>query len=88
MTSEDFFFGTRYTDKVLGQIKQGDFHSFPENVRAMQDAGVRSFVRGADGQLREMLRIPGQFRGRQGMFEFIKDADGMINHRYFRQVNR
>lgn len=38
----DFFAGTRYTDKVIGQMKQGDFHAFPESVTAFQDAGALS----------------------------------------------
>jgi filamentous hemagglutinin len=87
-TNEDFFQGSAYTEKVLGQMKQGDYHSFPESVRALQDAGVRLSFRGADGRCREMLAIPGEFRGVKGVFEFIKEADGMINHRLFRPMGR
>jgi len=32
---------------------------------------------------RQMLRIPGQYGERNGFFEFIKEADGSINHRVF-----
>lgn len=33
---------TRYTDKVLIQMKQNDYHSFPESVRAFESAGTVS----------------------------------------------
>lgn len=82
--AEDFFAGTKYTDKVLGQVKQGDLHAFPESVKAFQDAGQVSKITGGDGVARDMLKIPGEYRGKQGAFEFIKEADGSINHRLFR----
>ena len=82
----DFFAGTRYTSKVLGQMKNSDFHAFPESVRAFQSNGVRSTIKGGDGITREMLRIPGGYRGKTGYFEFIKEADGTINHRLFKAL--
>ncbi|MDP3391860.1 MAG: RHS repeat-associated core domain-containing protein [Methylococcaceae bacterium] len=82
--AEDFFAGTKYTDKVLGQMKQGDFHAFPESVKAFQEAGKVSKITGGDGVARDMLKIPGEYRGKQGDFEFIKEADGFINHRLFK----
>ncbi|TXH06041.1 MAG: hypothetical protein E6R07_01410 [Nevskiaceae bacterium] len=81
---KDFFAGTRYTDKVLDQMKQGDFHAFPESVKGFQDAGQLSKLTGGDGIVRDMLKIPGGYRGKEGAFEFIKDADGSINHRLFK----
>ena len=83
-TTEDFFAGARYTDKVVGQMKQADLHAFPESVKAFQDAGQVSKLTGGDGVARELLRIPGEYRGKQGAFEFIKEADGAINHRLFK----
>jgi len=80
----DFFAGTKYTDKVLGQMKQGDFHAFPESVKGFQDAGQLSKITGGDGVVRDMLKIPGEYKGKVGFFEFIKEADGSINHRLFR----
>jgi hypothetical protein len=29
----DFFNGTNYSDKVLGQMQEDNFHSFPESVK-------------------------------------------------------
>ncbi|MGH8601617.1 MAG: RHS repeat domain-containing protein [Gammaproteobacteria bacterium] len=82
--AKDFFAGTKYTDKVLGQMKQGDFHAFPESVKGFQEAGQLSKLTGGDGVVRDMLKIPGEYRGKEGAFEFIKEADGAINHRLFR----
>lgn len=31
-----------------------------------------------------MLKIPGDYCGKKGLFEFIKEADGPINHILFR----
>jgi hypothetical protein len=81
--ADDFFKGTKYTDKVKMQMKQGDFHSFPESVRGFQDAGRISKIKGGDGVVRHKLDIPGGYRGREGRFEFIKEPDGKINHRLF-----
>jgi filamentous hemagglutinin len=38
---------------------------------------------GRDGVKRLWLEIPGRYRGRDGVFQFIKEADGTINHRLF-----
>jgi hypothetical protein len=81
--ADDFFAGTKYTDKVLGQINTGDFHAFPEGVTAFQGAGQVTKITGRDGVVRDLLKIPGEYRGKQGVFEFIKESDGSINHRLF-----
>ncbi|MEW9899032.1 hypothetical protein ABWL39_10420 [Chitinivorax sp. PXF-14] len=65
-------------------MKQGDFHAFPESVKGFQDAGQLSKLTGGDGVVRDMLKIPGEYKGKQGVFEFIKESDGSINHRLFR----
>ncbi|MNF78383.1 hypothetical protein D3C84_605630 [compost metagenome] len=82
--ANDFFAGTKYTDKVLGQIKTGDLHGFPESVTMFQGAGQVTKITGGDGVVRDMLKIPGEYRGKQGVFEFIKESDGSINHRLFK----
>lgn len=83
-SSDDFFEGTQYTNKVKEQIKQDDFHSFPESVLGFQGAGKVSKLKGGDGVVRDKLEIPGSYRGRDGNFEFIKEPDNTINHRLFR----
>ncbi|HEY0287615.1 MAG TPA: VENN motif pre-toxin domain-containing protein [Pseudomonas sp.] len=82
--ADDFFAGTKYTDKVLGQIKTGDLHGFPESVTTFQGARQVTKITGGDGVVRDMLKIPGEYRGKQGVFEFIKESDGSINHRLFK----
>ncbi|MDO5615800.1 MAG: hypothetical protein Q4G16_06395 [Cruoricaptor ignavus] len=82
--NQSFFEGTKYTNKVLGQMKKGDFHGFPESVKAFEASGIRSIIKGGDGVTRQMLKIPGGYGSKKGFFEFIKEADGMINHRLFR----
>ncbi|MEB3016641.1 RHS repeat-associated core domain-containing protein [Capnocytophaga ochracea] len=84
----DFFEGTWYSNKVLGQMSNTSdaFHSFPENIKAFQMDGVVTPLKGNDGIIRPILKIPGSYRGREGYFEFIREHDGMINHRLFRQI--
>jgi filamentous hemagglutinin len=78
-----FFAGTRYTSKVFKQMNSDMFHGFPEGVTAFEKYGIRSVIKGGDGIERQMLKIPGQYGERNGVFEFIKEADGSINHRVF-----
>ncbi len=81
-----FFEGASYTSKVLQQMQGGvgEFHSFPESVTAFESAGTVRTVTGGDGVVRQVLEIPGSYgRGGNGVFQFIKNADGTINHRLF-----
>ena len=82
--SKSFFSGTKYTDKVFGQMKLGDNHAFPDAVKAFESSGAVSKVVGGDGVTRQLLRIPGQYNGRSGYFEFMKEPNGLINHRFFK----
>ena len=82
--ADDFFEGTQYTTKVRKQMEQGDFHSFPESVKGFQDAGKVTPLKGGDGVTRQKLEIPGSYKNKDGNFEFIKEPDGSINHRFFR----
>lgn len=61
-----------------------DFHAFPELVKNYANAGQTIPLKGGDGVMRTMLRIPGTYHGRAGFFEFIKESDGTITHRLFR----
>lgn len=65
-------------------MKKGDFHAFPESVEAFESNGVISTIKGGDGVTRQMLKIQGEYGGKKGFFEFIKEADGTINYRLFR----
>jgi len=83
---QSFFAGTKYSNKVLGQMKMGDFHAFPESVIAFEKSGVLTTIKGGDGITRQILKIPGEYGGKKGFFEFIKEADGTINHWFFRLI--
>jgi filamentous hemagglutinin len=66
----------------------GEFHSFPESVTAFEGSGSVSAITGGDATWYQILRIPGSYQSTggtwyEGEFEFIKDIDGMINHRLF-----
>jgi RHS repeat-associated protein len=81
-----FFEGTSYTPKVLKQMQGGvgEFHSFPESVTAFESSGTVRTITGGDGVVRQVLEIPGSYgSGGNGVFQFIKNADGTINHRLF-----
>jgi RHS repeat-associated protein len=82
--SSSFFDGTTYTPKVQDQMSAGDFHAFPQSVEAFEDAGRVQSITGGNGVVRQQLSIPGEYQGRTGNFEFIKEPDGTINHRFFR----
>ncbi|EKB58647.1 hypothetical protein [Bergeyella zoohelcum] len=64
--------------------KKGDNHSFPESVKAFEKYGKVSVIKGGDGIRRTTLTIPGSYNGKNGNFEFIKESNGIINHRLFR----
>ena len=81
-----FFDGTKYTNKVRSQMGRGDLHSFPESVRAFEADGTVTRIVGGDGVTRTKLSIPGRYKGKDGVFEFIKEPNGDINHRFFNAI--
>ena len=86
--AESFFEGTRYTEKVRKQASSGDCHSFPQSVDGFSGAGKVSKIKGGDGISRQKLEIPGSYQGKDGVFEYIKETDGAINHRFFKQSKK
>ena len=83
ISAGDFFKGTTYTAKVKQQASSGDFHSFPESVDGHSGQGTISVITGGDGVERLRLEISGSYRGKEGVFEYIREPDGTINHRLF-----
>lgn len=65
---------------------RGDLHSFPESVRAFEADGTVTRIVGGDGVTRTKLSIPGRYKGKDGVFEFIKEPNGDINHRFFNAI--
>jgi len=70
--------------QVREQMKLGDYHSFPESADAFGVQGVVTPIRGGDGIIRTKIEIPGSYMGKQGVFQYIIDTDGVTcNHRLF-----
>ena len=75
----------KYTDKVKMQMKQGDYHAFPESVDAFGKDGKISTIKGNDGVIRTKVEIEGGYKKEEGVFEYIIEPDGVtVNHRMFR----
>ena len=80
-----FFEGAYYSDKVNYQMSKGsgENHSFPDDVTMFSGDGIIKNIKGGDGNMYQKLIIPGEYNGKKGNFEFIKDETGKINHRFF-----
>ena len=72
-----------YTPKVINDMQKSDFHGFSPIVDNYGSYGEISKIRGGDGQIYSRLRIPGEYRGHSGYFEYIWNSDGICNHRCF-----
>ena len=81
--TENFFDGAKYTQKVKIQASSGDYHSFPQSVDGFAKHGTVSKITGKDGVVRNKLEIPGSYRGKKDVFEYIREPNGNINHRLF-----
>lgn len=65
-------------------MQQGDYHSFPELVQNEVTPDDVTTEPGGDGQPYTHVRIPGAFsNGVNGVFHWIIDDEGVINHRMF-----
>jgi hypothetical protein len=74
----------QYTDKVKEQMASGDYHSFPESVDAFGADGTITTITGGDGVERTEVEIPGSYQGKEGVFQYIIEPDGVTcNHRLF-----
>ncbi len=85
--SKSFFEGARYSDKVLRQMSKSDdiYHAFPKSVEGYATKFGRWTTKiGADGKPYQWLEVSGSYSGKSGTFEFIKDSNGVINHRFFK----
>ena len=65
------------------QASCGDFHSFPESADGYAEQGKISVIKGGDGVESLRLEITGSYRGKEGVFEYIREPNGAINHRLF-----
>jgi len=75
----------RFTDKVKAQMQQEDYHSFPGSVEAFGTEGNVCEIKGGDGIFRKKIEIKGSYMGKDGIFEYIVEPDGITcNHRLFK----
>ena len=82
---DDPFESTRYSSKVQQQMSgpAGEYHSFPELVQNYATPDDVSVEPGADGEPYTHVRIPGGYGSQEGVFHWIFDDEGVINHRLF-----
>ena len=73
----------KYTDKVKAQMTQSDMHGFPKVVDNYGYMGTQSQIRGGDGRIYTRLEIYGSYKGYDGSFVYIWDANNMYYHRFF-----
>ena len=60
------------------------FHAFPKSVDGYATKfGQWSTKVGGDGKSYQWLKMPGDYGGKTGVFEYSKGVDGLINHRFF-----
>ena len=72
----------KYSKKVLNATDA--FHNFPKSVDGFAAKfGQYSTKIGSSGNSYQWLEMSGSYGGKTGTFEYIKDANGLINHRFF-----
>ena len=88
ISQPSYFNNTQYSwhveQPLIKPRPQEPFHSFPRSVDAFEKDGIRFLKKGGDGKIYEHLHIKGSYRGKDGVFEYIKDSNGNITHRFFR----
>ena len=68
----------------MNQIKINHYHSFPECVDAFGAEGKITSITGEDNILRTKIEILGSYVGKDGLFQYIIEPDGVAcNHRFF-----
>ncbi|MCE6988167.1 RHS repeat-associated core domain-containing protein [Dyadobacter sp. CY323] len=82
----NFFSGASYSPKVIHQMNKIDDvqHAFPRSVDGFAAKyGNLVSQTGGDGKIYQKLSISGSYKGKVGIFEYIKNSSGEINHRFF-----
>ena len=72
-----------YTEKVKKQMRQADFHGFPDIVDNYGGYGYQQTIIGGDQKTYTELCIPGSYLGYDGVFVYIWNENGYCNHRKF-----
>ncbi len=88
--ADNFFDGAKYSNKVLKQMEKVNdmHHAFPKSVDGYATKYGRFETKiGKDGKPYEWLEMRGSYGNKDGTFEYIKDENGVINHRFFNTNN-
>jgi len=83
-----FFKNAFYSSKVEAQMNDLNdiFHSFPKEIDELAaKLGKWTLEIGKDGNWYEWLRVPAILKGRSGVIEYVKKANGEITHRLFKK---
>jgi hypothetical protein len=62
---------------------QADYHRFLMLIDQVVEGSGAVTAAGADGQIYIYIDLPGCINGAQGTFQWITNAAGQINHRFF-----
>ena len=69
-------------------MTQDIYHGFPKSVEGFGHYGIKKKIVGNAGVEPTLIEIPGAYNGKEGIFEFIIENDGiMCNHRFFRVID-
>jgi hypothetical protein len=76
-----------YSDKVIKQMDGDIYHGFPNMIDDMaQRYGMVGKITGKDGIERTVIELPGFLNGTNGVYQYIIEPNGMVNHRLFQTV--
>ena len=80
----------KYTDKVKLQMTQDINHGFPTMIDEIAGTyGNVGNIIGGDGIKRTVVELSGAINGKQGIFQYIIEPDGLtINHRLFTNLSK
>jgi len=64
-------------------MNRDKYHGFPQQIDQLATSGKVTPITGSDGVTYWKLEVSGTINNKSGVFEFIRDAEGKINHRLF-----
>lgn len=76
-------YGTTYTQKVMDQMAQDDYHGFPSLIDTLPRSTDVCPRVGNDGTVRSLVELPGSINGVSGNYQWIIEPVQTINHRFF-----
>jgi hypothetical protein len=81
---EKFFEGATLHARVIKQMGTNDYHAFPQAIDELAKRnGTVATVLDSRGKPVQMLTYKGEYDGKMGTFEYIKNSSNQIYHRFF-----